>query len=94
MFEDLFITEDDLLNTNNTQIQTYTSYKGKNCSQYLDLPTLKRENNKFVGLKNQGATCYLNSLIQAYYMSPEFREAILALQLCVKKILSLINIII
>eukprot|EP01130_Rhizamoeba_saxonica_P016185 TRINITY_DN7432_c0_g1_i1.p1 TRINITY_DN7432_c0_g1~~TRINITY_DN7432_c0_g1_i1.p1 ORF type:complete len:1286 (-),score=382.09 TRINITY_DN7432_c0_g1_i1:31-3888(-) len=30
----------------------------------------------YVGLSNQGATCYLNSLIQTLYMTPEFRSAI------------------
>jgi ubiquitin C-terminal hydrolase len=34
----------------------------------------------FVGLKNQGATCYLNSLIQALYHTPAFRRAILQWQ--------------
>eukprot|EP01125_Pyxidicula_operculata_P002363 TRINITY_DN12247_c0_g1_i1.p1 TRINITY_DN12247_c0_g1~~TRINITY_DN12247_c0_g1_i1.p1 ORF type:complete len:1243 (+),score=262.55 TRINITY_DN12247_c0_g1_i1:103-3831(+) len=29
-----------------------------------------------VGLSNQGATCYLNSLIQTLFMTPEFRAAI------------------
>jgi len=29
-----------------------------------------------VGLQNQGATCYLNSLIQSLYMTPEFRRMI------------------
>lgn len=33
-------------------------------------------NNKFVGIQNQGATCYLNSLIQSLYMTPEFRRGI------------------
>ena len=36
-------------------------------------PTVIR---KFAGLGNQGATCYMNSLLQALYMSPEFRSMI------------------
>ena len=28
------------------------------------------------GLLNQGATCYLNSLVQSLYMLPEFRAAL------------------
>ncbi|KAH3765659.1 ubiquitin hydrolase [Pelomyxa schiedti] len=31
----------------------------------------------FVGLKNQGATCYMNSLLQQLYMVPQFRNSIL-----------------
>ncbi len=30
----------------------------------------------FVGLKNQGATCYLNSLIQSLYFTNAFRKVI------------------
>ncbi|KAK9910704.1 hypothetical protein M0R45_034655 [Rubus argutus] len=30
----------------------------------------------FVGLKNQGATCYVNSLLQTLYHIPSFREVI------------------
>ena len=30
---------------------------------------------KYVGLSNQGATCYLNSLIQTLFMTPDFRRA-------------------
>jgi len=30
----------------------------------------------FVGLSNQGATCYLNSLLQTLYMTPEFKTAL------------------
>lgn len=31
---------------------------------------------KYVGLVNQAMTCYLNSLLQALYMTPEFRNAL------------------
>ncbi len=34
------------------------------------------ERQVFVGLGNQGATCYMNSLIQCLFMTPEFRSAI------------------
>ena len=38
-----------------------------------------RGSSGFVGLKNQGATCYLNSLIQALYMTPELRSQLFAI---------------
>ena len=34
------------------------------------------ENTGYVGLINQAMTCYLNSLIQTLFMTPEFRNAI------------------
>lgn len=35
-----------------------------------------KEASGFVGLANQGATCYLNSLIQSLYLTPEIRSAL------------------
>eukprot|EP01126_Amoeba_proteus_P054391 TRINITY_DN6691_c0_g1_i10.p2 TRINITY_DN6691_c0_g1~~TRINITY_DN6691_c0_g1_i10.p2 ORF type:complete len:522 (+),score=113.38 TRINITY_DN6691_c0_g1_i10:3766-5331(+) len=41
------------------------------------------ETNKFgyLGVVNQGATCYMNSLLQQLYMNPDFRAHILQLKL-------------
>lgn len=40
------------------------------------LGNLDDNNHCYVGLVNQAMTCYLNSLIQTLYMTPEFRNAI------------------
>eukprot|EP01043_Picozoa_sp_COSAG02_P038583 COSAG02_NODE_2986_length_7614_cov_78.950632_1_plen_199_part_10 len=36
----------------------------------------KKSPTGFCGLSNQGATCYLNSLLQSLYMTPELRAAL------------------
>ena len=41
----------------------------------------ERANCGFVGLKNLGATCYMNSLMQQFFMTTEFRASLLALKL-------------
>ena len=37
---------------------------------------MQPESAKYNGLSNQGATCYLNSLLQSLFMTPEFRNAL------------------
>lgn len=39
-------------------------------------PAHKQPRSNFAGIMNQGATCYLNSLLQSLYMTPEFRNAV------------------
>ncbi|XP_057299797.1 ubiquitin carboxyl-terminal hydrolase 24-like isoform X2 [Hydractinia symbiolongicarpus] len=40
-------------------------------------PVSSRPMNGFVGLKNAGATCYMNSILQQLYMQPGLRESLL-----------------
>jgi ubiquitin carboxyl-terminal hydrolase 9/24 len=45
--------------------------------EYLP-PVGPRPNNGFVGLKNAGATCYMNSVLQQLYMIDNVREGVLS----------------
>ncbi|XP_060732318.1 probable ubiquitin carboxyl-terminal hydrolase FAF-X isoform X5 [Tachysurus vachellii] len=47
--------------------------------EYLP-PVGPRPTKGFVGLKNAGATCYMNSVIQQLYMIPPIRNGILAIE--------------
>ncbi|XP_073726699.1 ubiquitin carboxyl-terminal hydrolase 9X-like isoform X2 [Misgurnus anguillicaudatus] len=47
--------------------------------EYLP-PVGPRPTKGFVGLKNAGATCYMNSVIQQLYMIPAIRDGILAIE--------------
>lgn len=48
-------------------------------SHPLFVPKEPRSLCRFVGLENQGATCYLNSLLQSLYFIPEFRSGLYAI---------------
>lgn len=50
-------------------------YSNKSSKKY-PLPAMSTSLNGFVGLVNQAMTCYLNSLLQALFMTPEFRNAL------------------
>lgn len=52
------------------------SSSGMTWSSYSLSNWNKKSDTGFVGLSNQGATCYMNSLIQTLYMTPEFRNAL------------------
>ena len=67
MFGSLFEEEDDTNEENGTEI----SQNKKKFSAAS--PPLPRGKTGFCGLLNQGATCYLNSLIQTLFHTPEFR---------------------
>lgn len=47
--------------------------------EYLP-PVGPRPTKGFVGLKNAGATCYMNSVIQQLYMIPPIRNGVLAVE--------------
>lgn len=45
----------------------------------IDKSQIEHNNAPYVGLKNLGATCYINALLQQFYMMPDFRASILSL---------------
>jgi ubiquitin C-terminal hydrolase len=49
-------------------------------SKFANISFIEKSETGCVGLQNQGATCYLNSLIQSLFMLPEFRKAIYSFQ--------------
>ncbi len=48
----------------------------------IQAPPSARQAAGLVGLLNQGATCYMNALVQTLFFSPLFRERLFALSTC------------
>ena len=66
MFGSLFETEaEESSHDKDTQPQSRVSK--------LQCPPEPRGKTRICGLQNQGATCYLNSLLQTFFFTPEFR---------------------
>ena len=54
----------------------YESYELKRVRQTIETLTTGERKTPYIGLGNQGATCYMNSLLQTLFMTPEVREHI------------------
>jgi len=71
MLGDLFGDDGDEMDS------TPVSQQYKNNAWYsMAPPSHPRAASGFAGLLNQGATCYMNSLLQAIFMTPELRKAL------------------
>ncbi|XP_067851556.1 ubiquitin carboxyl-terminal hydrolase 47-like isoform X2 [Heptranchias perlo] len=70
----------DIGNGNNAGIvlSGNQKYEASKQAQALEGPKtaalLSKERCNYVGLVNQGATCYLNTLLQTFFMTPEFKK--------------------
>lgn len=68
LFGDLFDDESDSSDRRNATCDSRNKADG-GCTA----PLAPRPSHGFCGIFNQGATCYLNALIQTLVMTPEFR---------------------
>lgn len=66
----------DPANSTGSTASTAGTMKMQTRQQQQHLATTSTHHHSFVGLVNQAMTCYLNSLLQALYMTPEFRNAL------------------
>lgn len=66
MFGDLFEEDDSSVSHNQCG-------KGKKLKTKAAEPPPPREFTNLSGIRNQGGTCYLNSLLQTLHFTPEFR---------------------
>nr|XP_038038512.1 ubiquitin carboxyl-terminal hydrolase 40 isoform X3 [Anas platyrhynchos] len=72
MFGDLFEEDFSFISNNHCG-------KGKKSKPRDSEPPAPRDFTNLSGIKNQGGTCYLNSLLQTLLFTPEFREALFSL---------------
>uniref|UniRef100_A0A8C5U0Y6 Ubiquitin carboxyl-terminal hydrolase n=1 Tax=Malurus cyaneus samueli TaxID=2593467 RepID=A0A8C5U0Y6_9PASS len=72
MFGDLFEEDFSFISNNHCG-------KGKKSKPRESEPPAPRDFTNLSGIKNQGGTCYLNSLLQTLLFTPEFREALFSL---------------
>lgn len=81
MLNGLFGEDDDAFQAaNDAVLASFSHSRGtRNMADEVELPPLPRKS--FVGLKNQGATCYLNSFYQSLFMMPPIQKIFLELDL-------------
>ena len=60
-----------------TNLHNLCYWKGENLSDWKLYFKESQKSSSFVGLKNLGCTCYINSLIQTFYNIPLLRESLL-----------------
>ncbi|NXM47119.1 UBP40 hydrolase, partial [Gymnorhina tibicen] len=72
MFGDLFEEDFSFISNNHCG-------RGKKSKPRESEPPAPRDSTNLSGIKNQGGTCYLNSLLQTLLFTPEFREALFSL---------------
>lgn len=58
-------------------LKTATGEAGSPTYEPLNPEQSIRENDVAVGLRNNGNTCYFNSLLQTYFAIPEFFEEVM-----------------
>jgi ubiquitin C-terminal hydrolase len=79
--EDDFGNDDDFDFDSMNMQSNETAYDAKTKYFLNDLNNLFRENDKPVGLKNVGNTCWFNSIVQAFFHLPYFRNLILSFKI-------------
>ena len=90
-FADLFGSDDDADEEPSSGTTSSSSTKATSAGKKMPrAPAAARStNHSLVGLVNQGATCYMNALLQALYFTPGFREQLLALTLPASRVIPL-----